>query len=43
MTGVDLADVDHDHEHDWTYELVVGVARGEVGDIRDIAGRLCEL
>ncbi|MFD7979964.1 type II toxin-antitoxin system death-on-curing family toxin [Streptomyces sp. NPDC059071] len=39
VNGVDLADVDHDR----AYELVVGVAAGEAGDIRDIAGRLREL
>ncbi|WMX46801.1 type II toxin-antitoxin system death-on-curing family toxin [Streptomyces roseicoloratus] len=36
---VDLDDVDHDR----AYELVVGVASGDLRDIRDIAGRLREL
>ncbi|MCX2184880.1 type II toxin-antitoxin system death-on-curing family toxin [Streptomyces sp. SKN60] len=36
VNGVDLADADQDR----AYELVVGVAGGELADIPDIAGRL---
>ncbi|MEU7028625.1 type II toxin-antitoxin system death-on-curing family toxin [Streptomyces sp. NPDC046275] len=36
VNGVDLAEVDQDR----AYELVIGVASGELADIRDIAGRL---